>query len=362
MNFQSIKRTLFERFILPHISYYDGQMYRFLSEGNTITLSLVNENFSPIVTIFSRNQYSENLKSVPIEDKKQALQFLKLEQSSDINSTSRITITEDGNTYYNTWKFEDVGFNASFFIPETVILAIRNDKHDVITTVKSEPKLYTSSSRLGINSSYETIFIKNETNFKAAIGLGTVNSTALESEYIHTHLVKSMFKLPLATWGLFFQRKSINELKLPIIDSLKIISYLFCAYLLTSSLLLVGQSFYLERALSKQTSAVSEALTLQQALDSKVRKYEAFSNIEAQFRSHSDFLLILSELFSNVEFTNLRFQNERYVLRGKTNKATDILQKLIKTGVIDDAKFDFPTRKSRDKEVFVISFKIREVI
>jgi len=67
---------------------------------------------------------------------------------------------------------------------------------------------------------------------------------------------------------------------------------------------------------------------------------------------------MMAEVFPTAQFTNIKINKQRFVLRGSATKATDLLENLIQHKQVSDAKFDFPVRKYRGKENFVISFKL----
>ncbi|MBQ4849238.1 hypothetical protein J8L97_03785 [Pseudoalteromonas sp. MMG012] len=351
---------LFERIILPHIGYYDGKLFAFINKSGTVQLTPADENTNPIVTIIARSKYSEHLKSVPIEERKQVIQLLKIEKGHGNDSVYDVTSTEEGKTFFNEWQFEHVPFKTNFLIPETAIIAGSSEKNTVVT-IKDDSELYVASGRRGINSSYQTAFIKNESHFKASIGQGETNSQHICFDGNYSRLVRSLFTIPVGQWWIFFRRNSVSIEKQKLVSWLKSFSCLITSYFVVSSIYLIGNTAYLEYQLDKQEVGVSSALSLQGEVDGKMQMYNSFKQLEAQFHSHSDIWLIMASLFRDVEVSNIRFQNSRYILRGQADKATDILEQLLNVKNIEDAQFDFPTRKSRNKEVFVLSFRIGEV-
>ena len=50
--------------------------------------------------------------------------------------------------------------------------------------------------------------------------------------------------------------------------------------------------------------------------------------------------------------------DNRIIVRGSTAKATDVLELIGSNTLTLDAKFDFPVRRNRNQDVFVISFKL----
>ena len=110
--------------------------------------------------------------------------------------------------------------------------------------------------------------------------------------------------------------------------------------------------------MSIQRGEVSTALQQQVEFDKKAIHYKALLQFNATQKNSTPFWLIMAELFPSAQFTNIRINNDRFVLRGSTNKATTLLESFTQYKQVSDAKFDFPVRKSRGKENFVISFKL----
>jgi len=79
-----------------------------------------------------------------------------------------------------------------------------------------------------------------------------------------------------------------------------------------------------------------------------------------QLKETSPLWLVLINIYPDIQLSNVRIANNRFVIRGKADKATDIVAKLNAITGIDDAQFDFPVRRSRNKDVFVISFTVTE--
>ena len=67
----------------------------------------------------------------------------------------------------------------------------------------------------------------------------------------------------------------------------------------------------------------------------------------------------MADIFPTAKFTNIRVTNNRYILRGSATKATDLLETLSDNKQVVNAKFDFPTRKNKGRENFVISFELK---
>jgi hypothetical protein len=68
---------------------------------------------------------------------------------------------------------------------------------------------------------------------------------------------------------------------------------------------------------------------------------------------------LLLPLFEQASFTQIQLVNHRFILRGQTQKATDILSLLTKMPNVQDATFDLPVSKNRLQERFTISFTLQ---
>jgi hypothetical protein len=65
----------------------------------------------------------------------------------------------------------------------------------------------------------------------------------------------------------------------------------------------------------------------------------------------------LLPLYAEGKFSNIRYQDGRFILRGSTTKATELLAKLANHEGVLDAHFDLPVMTNRSQENFTISFR-----
>ena len=110
--------------------------------------------------------------------------------------------------------------------------------------------------------------------------------------------------------------------------------------------------------LAQNKSSVNQALnTLEQfeATNAQLNTLQGFTQSQ---QLASSLFFVLQQLVTTAELSNIRFEDNRYILRGTANKATDALQIILNNERVNNAKFDYPSRKERGGESFVISFTL----
>jgi len=133
-------------------------------------------------------------------------------------------------------------------------------------------------------------------------------------------------------------------------------------YLLATSTFLLYKQGILEEQLNEKSSLVSSALQQQQAFDHDFSRYQALKQFANTQKIRSGLWIIMADVFSKAKITNVRTVDERYVIRGSVDKATDLLEHISNHANVKNSKFDFPIRKGRGVEVFVISFELSNIL
>jgi hypothetical protein len=352
-------RTSLERFGLGHIGYFDGDLYQFSETADKgLVLVKANTTFSPYIIIVSRAFYSERCCELPFEERKQVREYLKLERSAESKLASRVTLSEQGITYYNQWLFSAAVPQATFVFPETALYAVSSGKNELLMINNTIP-LYVLHNDKGVYSAMRSKMIVNSAYFLSAVGGGCNQERTIEThEWILT-LYKTVFNAPIDLWAACYRSPNNSRKFITLKRFFTPIVTLTACYLAFTSVYLLGAKYYVSNQLNEQQVKVTESLSNLQNLDESIARFKALKAVSSELKSHADFLLLMAELFPTAEFTNIRTKGERYVIRGKVNKATDLLKRLIEHDAIIDAKFDFPVRRGRDKDVFVISFAMK---
>jgi len=367
---------ILKKLLCSMVGYFDGNLHRFiLADDGQLTLqttlpeaTLTNKNKPPFI-IVARQCYSEKNRTYPVESKSELKKLMALEFSA-------LTTKQRANTFYhnwgsdtnikkgnaqsqvNIWQFNDNVPTSFLRLPESLLLALTTPEGQVIQ-VKSEQSTYVVRVNNVIHSLCHTAIIHSAQRFVMSIGVAQLHSTKLvENNALATQLAKGIKKLSLPIILSFLQvPKDTNRLQI-----LKNIFIPFVmvmgVYLSVSSGYLVLKEYRLQQKLAEQSSEVSIALKQQVNFDKQLSRYTALKSFLTTQHTRSPLWLVMVELFPTTQFTNIRVAQNRVVLRGNTQKATELLEILSKSKQVKEAKFDFPIRKNRNKEVFVISFEL----
>lgn len=344
--------------ILSKVGYLDDKMYVYTLDGENISLKPCSEGFLPWVTILSRQHYSESQKYLPFDDAKQVAKYFKTTNRNAKQELRQMIVSRDaGGTYYNEWCWEKSLSISLLTIPETVLIASGKQAFTQIT--RNERTFWCIKTAKGVISSFRNSLLNSSNRFCDSIGIGNVEPVALaENEVLKLsiyQLLENFHKIA----SVFFCAPSSEQVLRKSRDSIKLLSATVVVYfLLTSAYLLCGQ-WYFDNKISQLGSDVNSALIIQTELDSQELKYKGIQALSRDLSEHRFFWLLMSDIFNKAEFSNIRFtKSGRYELRGQADQASELLSYLIEKKNVSGARFDYPTRRNNNKEVFVISFFI----
>ncbi|CCQ10316.1 hypothetical protein PALB_11810 [Pseudoalteromonas luteoviolacea B = ATCC 29581] len=360
MNIPAKIIRVFKKLLLQNIGYFDGEMYSFTNKNSVIKLQAAPIGFSPRIMIIANTVGEADVQSFPIEDRAQVKKVIKNERRLDPLSHSILLDTVNGATYCQSWRFSNLPPSVWFSIPEVLLITHRDN--ELVVFNKQDRTHFTLASPKGYFSVRSNQFIRTVDDFLAAKGIAKSQVTLSECTNIAERLITGIQNLAFDKWTSFFVKPPSNELiKMTRKAFLPSVLIVF-GYLSVTSLGLLGQQYYLQSKISGISGKVDTAIAEQQVVDNQIKTYQQLNVlVNENVKSHERFLVILSELMDDVTLTNVRIQDGRYVLRGRAFKATDLLSKLVAHKSISDAKFDFPTRRSREEDIFVISFVFKEV-
>jgi len=349
--------------------YYNGKMFRFVLNNSTLNLAPdENSENKPLLLIVSRAFYTEQAKSFPIDNKAELNKLLALQYPTENNYHTHSWGSENGQSQVNIWQFDQQLPAASLCLPETLLLALSAQEQQVLSLVKetndnenNKPTLFIGRLGKVIHSLVPTVVINSAQRFIMSIGIPpTDDNVEISADSLPTQLGNGIKKLSLPLISNFIQRgqKADNLQRLKNITAPLLL--VLSIYLALSSGYLLFKKFNLQQQLDQNSSEVSQALDIQQLLDKNQTRYLALNDFLASQQNRSPLWLIMVDIFPEAQFTNIRFENERYVLRGSAKQATDVLELFNDNARVLEAKFDFPTRKSRNRDNFVISFKLMQ--
>jgi hypothetical protein len=370
-----LKLKALKKLLVKFGGYFDGNMYRFLlDEKGQLSLSttaekasLINDEadvtsngFSPSIIIVARKHYQEKVSSYPVENKRELTKLLTLQYNEQENVYYHINPTAEGKSTVNSWHFEHQVPSAYIIIPETVLLTADSENNQIVI-LSREKRLFAVRSNGLVQSSQQTAVINASQRFAESTGLPFNHAKIIKDKIIKPDDFVS--QLLIGTQQLAFRRLIACfrplKIKQPSLLAKKIMIPFFSLttiYIVLSSSYLLYQDNTLQSQLAAQKSQVSESLNQQQLFDNNIEYYLALTDFLKEKQSRSPIWLVLMDIFPQAQFTNIQLQKNRYILRGKTAKATDLLETISNNVNVVEAKFDSPSRSTKDHDLFVISF------
>jgi hypothetical protein len=342
--------------------YFDGQLHRFCLTTNKslILVAAEQRSFSPTLLIVARECYSEQAKQYPIENKAELKKLLALEYGAATNTYFHLWGRSESYSQVNIWQYTDDVPSAFIQLPESLLLALTASKNQIIQVERKNKKaLFVGHSGGVIHSLSQTSIIDSAQRFSMSVGIGSLDQQKdVSNSQLAEELAIGIKKLPFAMGSSFIQAPKV-ESRLQLLKRVSIPFFLvFAGYLIISSSYLSYKKYSLQQQLASHSNEVSVALTQQQSFDEQFNRYNALKSFLSTQHASSPLWLVLAEIFPKAQFVNIRINNNRFVLRGSTEKATELLELLSQNERVLGAKFDFPTRRSYNRDVFVISFEL----
>tara|TARA_R110002167_G_scaffold366448_1_gene597398 strand:- start:20676 stop:21755 length:1080 start_codon:yes stop_codon:yes gene_type:complete len=348
------------------VGYYDGKMNKFIVDksGALCVTPTINPDKKYIVVIVARNCYHEKSETYPIDNKRELNNLLRLEYAQSDNSLYYIWGMNNGQNEVNIWQFND-DVPATFLrLPETFLFSkvlIQNQIIEIKPQHSIKDSVYISRNGKLIYSANKSDIIDSPQRFSLSVGCARV-----ESDFI---IQPKQFTQTLAS-ALMKQSPGAltNFIKLPRAKSrFKLLANIILPLFITVSSYLALSSAYLsykhndlQEKLANQSEEISLALKEQDVFEQYFARYGELTKFFASQGNVSPFWFIIADVFPQVHFSNIRFVDNRYVLKGSTDNAVGLLEKISKDRRVKGAQFDYPTTKNRNKDVFVISFILLE--
>lgn len=363
--------------------YFDGSLHPLQQEKqlpnrngeNTLTTQSKGRG----LVVVARHLYKEFAKEYPIESKGALSKVLNLEYSEQPNVRYRVWKIEGGKAYVNVWHFDESVPQAICLIPESLVWAslaykesCQGQGQETTSVAISQystngKKCYSSIFNHMVYSANDSSLINSAAQFAMASGLpyhGQEHSYLVKGEQglARQQLISGIRSLSMSTLASLL--KPIQQIdKFSLIKSVSIpVFAVLIVYLATTSIYLTYKHSRLEQALNEQNDKVSAALDMQIRVDEKQLRYQVLSKFLAEQSNFSSGWLPVFDVFKLANIRNVQTSAERIVIRGSALDAVAILELVTQHPLVRDAKFDFPVRKNRNRDTFVISFALKDEI
>ncbi|MFC0117841.1 hypothetical protein ACFFK7_07895 [Pseudoalteromonas xiamenensis] len=356
-----IKKPQFGNSILVNqCGYLADKLYRFVWQDEELNFAEADESFEPKILILSRARYTESQGKLPFDNKKQVSRFFKLASNQELNKkvTTLIHKCVEGQTVYTQWRWDKDYCKGWLTLPESLLFV--QSSSDLVEVNTNDRTLWCTKSDNGVHSILANVLVNSAERFLVSIGAAAKPVIKVEASSRPILLLNNFFHVGLNNLASFINIPSKAFIEASFKKGLKTTSMILAGYLLFSSIFVLAKQAWLTHQLEGLSAEVNTALTLQNEVEKQVALYTSGKQLLNELPEQSPFLQIFAEIVPKAQLTNIRFEAGRYELRGQAQQATEILSFLVNHPSVKEAKFDYPTRKSRDKDVFVISFTVKQ--
>ncbi|OUL57633.1 hypothetical protein [Pseudoalteromonas ulvae] len=355
--------TWFKKSICYFVSYYADKTYHFElnQQGQFVLVDAEPKAKSTLIQIIARKHYSEFNQRFPVDNKKELNTLLKLNVSNNDNVQSYHLVTQidAGQSEVNMWQISTNVPKAFIQLPESLLLSyiLNEESSGCIQEVESKQPYFVARLQNTTYSALKSQLINSAARFANTVGIPHQTSTVIAegADYIKA-LFSGLAALPKNKLVAFINPASLRVQAKDLKSPSKVIAAMLLGYLTLTSGYLQFTHYQLSTQAEMQKDKVNQVFDLLDRYESDKLTFTQLVDFTEAKSILSPVFYVLRDLFVIARFDNIRFENERFVLRGDAQQATQVLQTVANNSRVKDAKFDFPTRSQRGREQFVISF------
>jgi len=352
-------KKIIDIFLSNLVGYYDEELrvlkkidknYQFCSAKNS-------ENPNKLITILSRNNYTELRTFFPIESEKELRKVVALSLSDGEFYLPKYNENSKGFDVY-IWKINSkISLKSKIVIPESLLMAQSIDDNAVYIFESKLSEYFIIKQKGLFNSINMGALISTPESFANASGVTFNKTSRIKQENIATFLVSGL-KLLSPKWLIYLKfRREVGRFNMkPYVLGFILFS---SAYLLLSSAYLLQKESSIKGDLSVIGKDVDSLLVADNKLNIMLEDISLKSAFIEKHRMSSYLWDALAGLYQTKnKLTRIQLLNGRYVIRGEGEKATEVLAMLNNQPNIVGAKFDTPVITRRKREHFIISFSL----
>ena len=364
LGFSSVRFNALKSLLVKKGGYFNGDLYRFVLDGNQQLYlskeSVKNNTFIPAILIVAREFYQEEVINFPVDNKIELKKLLSLKFQQQPRTHYTICKITDGNSTVNSWQYNVKVPISPVVLPESLLLTLTvGDNQIICLENKNEnSRLFAVRSQKGVYSQLRTNNITTAQRFSISVGVAqTENNKIIEQKELAQQLVLGCQQLSFPLLFSFINLPKPASTTMLLKRIFLPVSIILTIYLSISSAYLLYRDAGLQTHLIEQSQQVNQALNDQQEYDKRVKQYNALAVFLENKQTRSPIWLVLSEAFGKAQFNKISLVNDRYILRGRTAKAITLLELIVNHPLVQEAKFDSPTRTVKKQELFTISLK-----
>lgn len=317
---------------------------------------------TPLLQIVGRKHYTEQSENYPVGNKKELVSIIKMNnQSADNNqhSHSAYIISSLGGdqskvTYWRFLKLPAAWLN----LPETLLLSNTLAAEQVLNS-QAFSAMFVTGHQQSVYSALASPLINSPERFASMFGVPCKQVINIEepTHYAQT-LIAGLKAQPIKQLVTFFTPPT-SVINKALIKKTSLIAIALCvAYAGLTSAYLGYKTHEVQTQLAQNKSSVNQALNTLEQFEATNEQLNVLQGFTQNQQLASSLFFVLQQLVTSAELSNIRFEDNRYIIRGTADKATDALQIIINNPRTNNAKFDYPSRKERRGESFVISFTL----
>ncbi len=356
-------KLLLKKWLCKVVAFYTDQPYQLVLDQHqqfALKPASINEETKWLL-IVGRQHYNEQLFTYPIGNKKELKQLIAI----DLKNTEQQGIThtlvtqiEAEQSQVMQWRFAEYLPKAWITLPESLLLSQTVTNGEVISNQVKTASFVTKHQN-NVCSLLVSKLINGPDRFTSMFGIPLKKVISIDTEQEYTaRIIKGLYALPKQYLQTFFSLPNNVFNKRIALRYSGLFAGLFVTYALLTSTYLFYKTYQLESQLEINKSSVNTALNTLNAYLTSSETLQQRQQLLQQFSITSPVFLVISDLFENTQLSSISWQEGRFVLRGKANRATDVLATIMKDKRVEDARFDYPSRKERGGESFVISFML----
>lgn len=352
-----VKSKLVASFLVNFCAYFDGEMHSFSNAGSKLVFTKYKKSKRKKVLIVSSSFYTEDKQEYPIDDKKEVLKLVKLQEQENQHILLQ-NIGENKSTV-NLWRYSGSVPRSWFRIPETLLFARGGDDGEVLTVLNERQNItYVTSFNHVVHSAAHKGLINSVANFALSAGISVDKQTTITFDDKANYFAFAMSKLTMDAIRSFWLRPSRSKVASFFAKLILPGVFTYFIYLMLSSAYLSGRIYIQEAELAKQDTQVTELLQLQEDVEFKQRQQMELSQFWSEKGSIAALWVVLTPVFETSDIRSIVLQNGKYIIRGRTEDASALLDKLATDPNVLTARFEAPVRNQRNKDSYQISIEL----